>query len=85
MKGIFTDKGPSLALFDSADGITWKPAAQPLVSTLSLKWADGTVSALEKLERPQLFLVDGEPAILFCAAALKDRLEESFNVAIPLQ
>ena len=84
-KGVFTKKGPSLALFESADGIAWKPAAHPLVSTLSLKWEDGTVSPLEKLERPQLYLVDGEPAVLFCAAAPKGKLEESYNVAIPLK
>jgi len=84
-KGVFTRKGPSLALFESADGIAWKPAAHTLVSTLTLKWADGTVTPLEKLERPQLLLVDGEPAVLSCAAAPKGKLEESYNVQIPLK
>ena len=39
--GSFTQAGTSLALFESADGFSWKPAAHPLVSTLNLKWADG--------------------------------------------
>jgi hypothetical protein len=37
-----------------------------------------------KLERPQLLLKNGEPWILLCAAAPKGKLEESFNVQIPL-
>ena len=84
-KGGFTGAGPSLALFESKDGIAWKPAANPLVSTLQIKWADGTTSKLEKLERPQIYLENGEPAVLFCAAAPAGRLVESYNVQIPLK
>jgi predicted GH43/DUF377 family glycosyl hydrolase len=84
-KGGFTGRGPSLALFESANGIDWKPAAHPLVSTLKLTWSDGKTTPLEKLERPQIYLENGEPAVLFCAAAPAGKLEESFNVQIPLQ
>jgi hypothetical protein len=84
-KGSFTKAGPSLALFESADGIKWKAAAHPLVSTLEIKNADGTTSKLMKLERPQVLLENGEPAVLFCAAAPVGKLEESFNVQIPLK
>jgi hypothetical protein len=82
--GHFTGKGPSLALFESADGIAWKVSSHPLVSTLQLKWDNGETQELMKLERPQLLLKDGEPWILLCAAAPKGKLEESFNVQIPL-
>jgi hypothetical protein len=38
------------------------------------------------LQRPhQAVQVDGEPAVLFCTAAPKGRLDESYNVQIPLQ
>jgi hypothetical protein len=83
-KGHFTGEGTSLALFESSDGIEWKLAAHPLVSTLSLTWADGRVEPLSKLERPQLLLLNGEPSVLLCAAAPAGKLEESFNVQIPL-
>lgn len=83
-KGHFTGKGTSLALFESADGVAWKLADHPLVSTLSLTWADGRVEALSKLERPQLLLANGEPSVLLCAAAPAGKLEQSFNVQIPL-
>ena len=84
-KGSFTKAGTSLALFESADGIHWKMAAHPLVSKLEIKHADGSVQKLGKLERPQVVLKDGEPAFLFCAAAPAGKLEESFNVQIPLK
>lgn len=84
-KGGFTKAGPSLALFRSADGIDWKPATHPLVSKVELKWADGKTSALMKLERPQLYFENGKPAILFCAAAPEGKLNDSYNVMIPLR
>ena len=83
--GSFSHVAPSLALFESKDGIAWHTAQHPLVSALKLKWQDGTTTELEKLERPQLFLENGEPAVLFCAASPKGKLEQSFNVQIPLK
>lgn len=82
--GHFTGKGASLALFESEDGFSWKVSKHPLVSTLQIKWDDGEKQELMKFERPQLLLKDGEPWILLCAAAPKGKLEESFNVRIPL-
>lgn len=84
-KGGFTKAGPSLALFESKNGIDWKVAANPLVSKIELKWTDGTTSKLMKLERPQIYLENGEPAVLFCAAAPDGKLDESYNVQIPLK
>lgn len=83
--GSFTQAGTSLALFESADGFSWKPAAHTLVSTLDLKWADGTHQKLMKLERPQLLLENGQPTVLLCAAAPEGKLNDSFNVQIPLR
>ena len=83
-KGNFTQKGTSLALFESQNGLDWNLASHPLVSTIDLLWQDGQRQTLKKLERPQIWLQDGIPAVLFCAAADRDDLNESFNVAIPL-
>jgi hypothetical protein len=84
-EGNFTQAGVSLALFESPDGLMWKPAAHPLVSSLDLKWADGTSQQLIKLERPQLFFENGKPSVLFCAAAPAEDIHASFNVHIPLK
>jgi len=85
-KGAFTGTGKmSLALFESSDGVQWHPAKHPLVSGLELHMADGSTLSLEKLERPQLLMKDGEPAVLICAAAPAGHLSKSFSVQIPLQ
>ncbi len=84
-KGAFSGTGKtSLSLFESSDGIRWNPAKHPLVSGLELRRDDGTVLQLEKLERPQLLLKDGEPSVLVCAAAPAGNLSKSFSVQIPL-
>ena len=83
MKGAFTRAGRSLVLFYSPDGLDWKLAKHPLVSTLNIKWEDGTTQKLEALERPQLFFEDGKPIALLCA--VNETLEHSYNVQIPLK
>lgn len=86
MHGAFTEAGRSLVLFDSEDGFSWKLANQPMVSTLKIDWADGTVQEVEHLERPQLYTENGKVVALFCAADIKDKngVLQSFNVQIPV-
>lgn len=82
MRGAFTKQGKSLALFKSKDGFDWHKADNPLVSKIEINWQKRGVEKINHLERPQLWLKDGTPAVLFCAA---DRTREhSFNVHIPL-
>jgi hypothetical protein len=83
MHGSFTGKGQSLALFESTDGRHWHKAPRALVSDLNLRWEDGRVEHLRHLERPQLWHEDGQPRILFLAAA-RD-LDHSCNVHLPLR
>lgn len=83
MQANYTPHQRTLVLFESADGHDWKPSANTLVSTRTICWEDGTEQELNHLERPQLYLEDGIPAVLFCAAGV-DR-SHSFNVHIPLE
>jgi hypothetical protein len=86
MRGVFTKAGESLALFESGDGIRWKLSAHPLVTARRVRWADGTEQTLAKLERPQVLLDErGRPIALFCAAAERGSLDNSFNIHIPLK
>jgi hypothetical protein len=80
MQGVFTQAGTSLALFESSDGFDWKVAKHTLVSTTRIPWTSG-IKQVQKLERPQLWFKDGQPAILFCAVYDGD---DNYNVAIPL-
>jgi putative isomerase len=81
MHGAFTGKRKSLALFESSDGIDWRLAKHPLVTTPQLEWEGEGLVRYDRLERPQLWLNKGIPAVLFCAAKKGD---ESYNVYIPL-
>lgn len=85
MRGAFTKAGKSLALFTSEDGLDWRPAAHPLVSTTQIPWTGGRIQKVNSLERPQLwFDDDGRPAALFAASDEDKQREHSFNVVIPL-
>jgi len=83
--GYFTGAGKSLALFESPDGFDWKPARHPLVSRTEIIWEGGERQQLAALERPQLWMKDGRPAVLFCAADDTSDSGHSFNVQIPLR
>ena len=82
MKGAFTDP-PSLVLFSSNDGFDWKLSASPLVSSLNLKWENGSDQKLLALEKPQLFFENGRPVALLCA--VNETLDHSYNIQIPLK
>jgi len=84
-QGYFTKRGKStVALFESPEGIHWEPAENPFAFDRSIQWEDGEVQKFVCLERPQLWLKDGIPAVLFCAAAVDESKTISFNVHIPL-
>ena len=83
MKGAFTNAGRSLVLFYSLDGLDWQLAKHPLVSTLNIKWKDGSEQKMKALERPQLYIENGKPVVLLCA--VNETLGHSFNVQIPIK
>ena len=99
-KGHFTGHRFALTLFESADGIEWNLAEEPLISAKVLNWDDGTVQKFKRLQRPQLWFEDGKPAVLFCAAVIdsggsqdcvdadpqhQDDCNRTFNIHIPLK
>ncbi|TWU54690.1 Glycosyl hydrolases family 43 [Rubripirellula tenax] len=85
-KGHFNGTGEdSLALFTSLDGLDWEVATNPWVLQRKLTWAEGTEQSFHRLERPQLWLENGVPTVLFCAAEETQEKTHSFNVQIPLR
>ena len=81
MNGFFTWAGTSLALFESTNGFDWTLAKHPLVATTQIRWKSG-LKKVQKLERPQLWLENGQPKVLFCAVYDGD---DNYNIAIPLE
>jgi hypothetical protein len=82
--GTFTGASGGIVLFQSEDGLNWKPASNPKVLGARYQRADGTTS-FSTIERPAL-LFDGEtPIVLFGAASDNKNRDGTFNVQIPLK
>jgi hypothetical protein len=63
----------------------WTLAKHPFITTPEVTWEDGTHEKLAQLERPQIWLENGQPSILFCAADRSEKRSHSFNLQIPLK
>lgn len=81
MNDYFTDTVRALVLFESPNGFDWTLADPCLVSDRTVRFDNGTVKKFNFLERPQLYLEDGKPCVLFCAAHEGDH---AMNIHIPL-
>ncbi|WP_282136779.1 glycoside hydrolase family protein [Seonamhaeicola maritimus] len=77
----------SLVHYDSDDGINWNEAKYYELSDRTVTWEDGTTTKFDHLERPQVFIENGEPLALLCAADSIDvnNVRQSFNIQIPLK
>lgn len=82
---IFTNAGKSTALWQSDDGFDWRLATHPLVAMTEITWENGQKQKQNSLERPQLFLEKGQPAVLLFATDTGKEREHSFNLRIPLR
>jgi hypothetical protein len=49
-----------------------------------IAWEDGEIEKTHHFERPQIWLKDGKPAMLFVAISRKDK-KDYFNLYVPLQ
>ena len=72
----------------SPDGENWTLSTQPKSYSRVLRWDDGTTQNMGQLERPFVYLEDGYPRYLFCAAADGpggfNNATKTWIVAIPL-
>lgn len=77
----------SLVQYDSKDGFDWKPSKHHEISERKVEWEDGKVQQFNHLERPQVYVENGIPVALLCAADTIDenRVRHSFNIQIPLK
>lgn len=79
----------------SDDGVSWTLAAHPKAWSRTIQWDDGLTTTQASIERPFIFFQNGQPALLFAAAAdgpgPKDKrpghyfAENTWNMVIPLR
>ncbi|NJB37775.1 glycoside hydrolase family protein [Croceivirga sp. JEA036] len=86
MKHVNGERLFSLVHYDSKDGIHWDKATFFNISERKITWEDGREQQFVHLERPQVFVEDGRPVALLCAADTLNAAgaRESFNLQIPL-
>lgn len=77
----------SLVHYDSDDGINWNQAKNFKISDRTVTFTDGRKIKFDHLERPQVFIENGEPIALLCATDSIDvqNVRHSFNLQIPLK
>ncbi len=77
----------SLVHYDSVDGLDWHPGKYHEISQRTVQWEDGEVQQFDHLERPQVYIENGKPVALLCAADIYDEnhVRQPFNIQIPLQ
>ena len=87
VKRMETSKnGCFLMQFESDNGLDWKKSEHFIVSGLNVTFEDGSIVKLSHLERPQVYLHNGEAGYILCAAdsIYSNNVRQSFNLQIPL-
>ncbi len=74
----------ALVLFSSGDGIHWAPEEHPVVITRRIVQTDGAHTEYDRLERPQLYLENGVPRVLYVAVKPTRDSDESYNIHLPV-
>lgn len=72
-----------MGLITSLDGLNWKKAKHYKIMELAYKNDKGEMVKVARMERPFLFLEDGEPKVLTVSIQLKDG--ESYSMFIPIE
>lgn len=87
-QGYFTKAGKKqVALFESFDGFDWKLSENPIGYLRGVTTVDGEKIELANMERPQIYIEDGNPFALLCACMKEEdyaTLSHSFNIRLKL-
>ena len=85
-QGYFTKAGEgTTAFFESFDGIDWNVSKEhPLAFKREITLEDGTVQTFSNLERPQIWMENGKPKVMLCAAKYNLNDTNTYNIQIPL-
>lgn len=80
----YADEERALVLFESTDGVDWRPSEQLVLCTRRIATGPGKTVTYHRLERPQLLVESGRPTVLYAAAKPSPDADESFNVHLAL-
>ena len=72
-----------MGLITSEDGLNWKKAKYYKVIEKSITMKDGTEIDASRLERPFIFVEDGEPKVM--TVAIRESSGKTYSIFIPLK
>lgn len=85
MDGDLTGAGRSLAFYDSPNGTEWTISHRPPISGTAIKWDDGSLETMRRVERPQVtFDPQGRAVALQVACQSAENDNSSFSLSVPL-
>lgn len=82
MNKMITGESGSGFIAYSFDGVEWLTPEEPAAYSKTVTMLDGTVEKMQKLERPQVLLQNGNPTHVFFACI--NSKNEIFNIVRPL-
>jgi hypothetical protein len=85
MAAYHAEPARSLMLYTSDNGIDWTACDPPVGLTRELIFEDGKEFMPYRLERPQLYLENGRPAVLFAAIQPVPRATETYNLHVKVE
>lgn len=84
--GYFIKTGEvGIALFESFDGMDWRPAEHPFAFDNRIQWEPGKIQRVHRLERPQIYFENGKAKALLCACCLEKDQKDSFHIRFELE
>ncbi|MBB6460357.1 glycoside hydrolase family protein [Flammeovirga kamogawensis] len=72
-----------LGMITSTDGLSWHKAKNYKVSDLNYKTKNGKTIKVHRMERPFVFLEDGNPSVF--TVSIKTKEQDSYTLFIPLK
>ena len=75
-------KEQSNSLFESEDGMLWRPSAHVLAYPLEIHWEDGEVEKVRALERPTVYSENGKPVAFATACTFMDGSRGNIQIAL---
>jgi hypothetical protein len=85
MEGFLAEAGRTLAFYESPDALEWRLSRIPPISGAALRWDDGVVESMDRLERPQItFDGNGNAVALQVACLSSAGGRRSFSLSVSL-
>lgn len=82
MDRFYSTSSRAIVLFESEDGVNWRLSENPIFQERCIVYEDGSREEVHRMERPFLYIEDGEADTFFCGVKPKADRPESIIVSM---